>query len=378
MTHPKPIALVALAALLIAPCLAEAADSAAPPKPHRPQEEAIAKAPLPYREETVVFDNPAAPGVQLAGTLTLPNGAGPFPAAVLIAGSGKNDRDENFGGDHKPFLLLADALTRQGYAVLRYDKRGVGKSTGSAGAATTADFTSDAAAAIAYLRRRADIDAAGLGLIGHSEGGAIAAMLAAGDPTVAYIVSLAGVSVPFKTLVAEQTRLQAVATGTAPAWAARSYDLNVRLFDQIAAAKDQADAEARVRQVAAGVDPETSKADVDQALHYARSAYMRYVLTADPTPALRQLRIPVLALAGSKDLIVPPDLNLPALRKALAGDRDVTVVELPGLNHFFQPAETGLNPEFSTIETTLAPQVIATILPWIARHTAAAKRSAAR
>jgi predicted dienelactone hydrolase len=154
--------------------------------------------------------------------------------------------------------------------------------------------------------------------------------------------------------------------------------LNVRLFDQIAAAKDQADAEARVRQVAARVDPETYKADVDQALHYARSAYMRYVLTADPTPALRQLRIPVLALVGSKDLIVPPDLNLPAVRKALAGDRDVTVVELPGLNNFFRPAETGLNQEFSTIETTLTPQVIATILPWIARHTADAKRSEAR
>jgi len=380
MTRPGQIALAALAALLIPPGLAKAADAATPPKPHRPQEEAIAAAPLPYREEIVVFDNPAAPGVKLAGTLTLPKGAGPFAPILLIAGSGKNDRDETLakGADHKPMLVLADALTRQGYAVLRYDKRGVGQSTGDVAAATMADSISDAAAALAYLRRRPEVDAARLGLIGHSEGGDIAAILGARDPSLAYVVSMAGGAVPFKLLVAEQTRLMEIAQGKAPAEATRSYNLNLRLFDAIAAAKDRADAEARVGQVVAATHPEPAKADVDQAMLYARLPYMRFILAADPTPALRQLRVPILVLEGSKDLIGPPDLNLPAMRKALARDRDVTIVELPGLNHFFQPAQTGLPEEFAKIDVTLAPEVMTTLFPWIAKHTAAAEPRSAR
>jgi dienelactone hydrolase len=189
--------------LFTAPALAEDTASANPPPiPRRPQEDAIAAAPLPYREETVAFDNPAVPGVRLAGTLTLPNSGSPFAAAILIAGSGRNDRDEPIrNGDgtasgHKPMLVLADALTRQGYAVLRYDKRGVGKSSGDYAAATTMDFISDARAAIAYLRSRPDIDGARLTLIGHSEGATIGALLAADDPTVAGVVMMAGFAEP--------------------------------------------------------------------------------------------------------------------------------------------------------------------------------------
>jgi pimeloyl-ACP methyl ester carboxylesterase len=327
-----------------------------------------------YREELVAFDNSAAPGVRLAGTLTLPDGDGPFPAVLLIAGSGKNDRDETFGAGHKPLLVLADALTRRGYAVLRYDKRGVARSSGDAASATTFDSTSDARSAVAYLRRRPDIDGRRLGLIGHSEGGDIAAILGAEDPSLDYLVLLAGAAAPFKTVVAEQTRLAEIVSGKSPAAAAESYELNLRLFDAIAVAKDRADAEARIGQVAA-TTPQAAKADIDQAMHYARIPYMRYILAYDPTPALRQVRVPVMALNGSKDLIGPAALNLPGLRRALANDRDVTILEMPGLNHFFQRAGTGSSQEFSEIEETMAPEVLATIVPWVVKHTPAAHRA---
>jgi len=326
---------------------------------------------LPYREQAVAFD--AAPGVRLAGTLTLPNRSGRFAAAILIAGSGRHDRDETVA-DHKPMLVLADALARQGYAVLRYDKRGAGKSTGDFDAATMADLTSDAAAAVAYLRSRPDIDPSRIGLVGHSEGGTIAAVLAAKDPHLAYVVMMAGFAAPTRTLVAEQIRRIDVVNGTSPAAAAQSYGLNIKLFDAIAAAKDQSDAESRVRQVLAVASPAPSAAEADQALMFARMPAMRFILAYDPTPSLRRLRVPVLALAGSKDLVVPPDINLPALRKALAQDRDVRIVELPGLNHFFQTAQTGAPQEFSSIEETLAPQVMATMMPWIARHVDTGRR----
>lgn len=164
-------------------------------KQHRPQEESIVAARLPYREELVMFSNPAAVGVRLAGTLTVPPGTQRFPAIVIIAGSGPNDRNEEIAG-HKPALVLADALTRRGYAVLRYDKRGVAKSTGDDSSATTLDFASDVTAALAYLRSRPDVDGARVGLIGHSEGGTIAAIVAAKDPSLAFVVMMAGFALP--------------------------------------------------------------------------------------------------------------------------------------------------------------------------------------
>lgn len=369
--RPPFIALAAGMALLVAPQMIQAATDTTPPKPRRPQEEAIAAARLPYREQAVAFD--AAPGVRLAGTLTLPNRSGRFAAAILIAGSGRHDRDETVA-DHKPMLVLADALARQGYAVLRYDKRGAGRSTGDFDAATMADLTSDAAAAVAYLRSRPDIAPSRIGLIGHSEGGTIAAVLAAKDPHLAYVVMMAGFAAPTRTLVAEQIRRIDVVNGTSPVAAAQSYALNIKLFDAIAAAKDQSDAESRVRQVLAAASSAPSAAEADQALMFARMPAMRFILAYDPTPSLRRLRVPALALAGSKDLVVPPDINLPALREALAQDRDVRIVELPGLNHLFQTAQTGAPQEFFSIEETLAPQVMTTMMPWIARHVGSGRR----
>lgn len=364
-----PLMVIPACALLAAgPTLAQTNDSGAFPGSARPQEAAIAAAPLPYRDEAISFD--AVPGVRLSGTLTLPPGAGPFAAAVLIAGSGKHDRDETVAG-HKPMLVLADALARQGYAVLRYDKRGAARSTGDFDAATTLDFAGDAAAAVRYLRSRPDIRPAGIGVIGHSEGGTIAALLAVKDPGLAYVVMMAGFAAPGGLLVAEQIRRVDIANGVAPAAASQTFELNRKLFTAIAAAKDEREAEQKVSLVLASIKPSAPKSEGDQALMFARMPYMRFILSYDPTPSLRRLRVPVLALAGSKDLVVPPDVNLPALRRSLARDPEVKVVELVGLNHFFQPAKTGLPQEFSTIEETLAPAVTAAIIRWVRSHTPA-------
>jgi hypothetical protein len=333
----------------------------------RPQEEGIAAAALPYREDLVAFDNSAAAGVRLAGTLTLPAGAGPFPGVVLISGSGPNTRDEELSG-HKLALVLADALTRNGCAVLRFDKRGVAKSTGDYDAATTLDFASDAKAAVAYLRGRSDIVRARVGLGGHSEGGTIAAMVAAQDPDLAFIVMMAGFSVPGKVLVAEQTRRVAIADGQSEAMAVRTYDLNRQLYDAIAASKGQIDAEARVRKILAAAKPKPGKDEADLAILFTKLPYMRFVLAFDPAPMLGDVQVPVLALYGSKDLVVPADLNIPVLRETLSHDKDVTIKEIPGLNHLFQHARTGSPREFAEIQETLSPEALSVISQWVAQH----------
>jgi uncharacterized protein len=343
------------------------ADNDALRSQRRPQEEGIAAASLPYREDIVAFDNSATAGVRLAGTLTLPPGTGPFPGVVLISGSGPNTRDDELA-DHKLALVLADALTRDGCAVLRYDKRGVAKSTGDYEAATTLDFASDVTAAVIYLRGRSDIANAKVGLIGHSEGATIAAMVAAKDPSLAFIVMMAGFSIPGKILVAEQTRRIAIADGQSPAMAAHAYNLNRRPYDAITASKDQSDAEARVRKILATTKPKAEKEQADQAILFTKLPSMRFILAFDPSQMLGDVQVPALALYGSKDLVVPANLNVPVLRRTLIHDKDVTIKEMPGLNHLFQHAKTGSPREFGEIEETLSPEVLVIISKWVAYH----------
>lgn len=361
---------ISVAALGVMGLTAQVGAAHDPKLSHRPQEEAIAAAPVPYREELVTFANPEAADVRLAGTLTLPpQGAQRFPGILLIAGSGRNARNEEFGGHHEPFLVLADTLTRQGCAVLRYDKRGIGQSTGDYPAATTPDFASDAAAAVAYLRSRPDVDGARVGLVGHSEGANIAAMLAGQDPGVAFIVMLAPAALPGGVLVAEQNRRMAMADGETREAAAQTYRLERRLYAAIVASTDPQEAQARVRAILRSAEPTPSPAEARQAIHFTELPYMRFILAYDPRPALAAVRVPALALYGSKDLISPSDLNLPALRKALARDRDARIVEIPGLNHFFQHAHSGSRQEFATIDETLAPELLTLTSGWIAQHT---------
>ncbi len=332
--------------------------------PSRPQ---TPKPPFPYRSEEVTVDS--APGVKLAGTLTLPEGKGPFPAVVMITGSGAQDRDETILG-HKPFAVIADRLTRDGVAVLRVDDRGFARSTGDFASATDDDFAIDAAANVAFLRARPDIDPARIGLIGHSEGGLVAPKVAARDPQLAFIVLMAGPGVPLSQVLKLQRAKLAPAMGQTPEQT-RKAEL---LFDHVDLAmrgsKDEADAEARALRVikAEGGELVRSDAQAKAIALQLSSGWMRGLVGYDPAPTLARVRCPILALNGSKDGQVPPDQNLPAIRAATKANPDVTIVELPGLNHLFQTAKTGAVGEYADIEETIAPIALETMAAWIRKH----------
>jgi pimeloyl-ACP methyl ester carboxylesterase len=337
--------------------------AAAAPRP-RPQ---TPRPPFPYRAEEVAFDNPRAPGVRLAGTLTLPPGAGPFPAAILISGSGAQDRDETIWG-HKPFAVLADHLTRQGIAVLRYDDRGVAASTGAQEGATSADFATDARAALAYLRTRREIDARAIGLVGHSEGGLIGPLAAVEDEGVAYLVLLAGPGTSTRTLMEAQRR----AIGAAQGQTGAELDRSAALYDLLSAvsgsARSAAEAEAAMR--AALTDEAMTAAALplaqrDAVIRRYLSPWFRYFAAYDPAPVLARVRVPVLALNGSLDRQVIAAENLAGIRAATARNREVTVTELPGLNHLFQTAQTGALGEYADIEETMAPAALDAVSGWI-------------
>jgi pimeloyl-ACP methyl ester carboxylesterase len=320
--------------------------------------------PYPYREEAVAYDNAAA-NVRLAGTLTLPQGRGPFPAVVLIAGSGAHTRDEMVFG-HAIFLVLADHLTRHGIAVLRYDKRGLGQSTGDYAAATSTDFAADADAGIAYLKTRPEIDARRIGLIGHSEGGVIAPMVAERDPAVAFLVLMAGSGVPGDQIIMAQSRAIAAAAGAPQAALAANAVIERRFLDAVMSAKDQPSAELAAREVLKGSG--MPQAAIDAQARAVASDWYRFFLNYDPARALRRLRRPILAIIGSKDLQVPADQNLAALREVLKSDPAAEVVELPGLNHLFQTAKTGAPSEYGEIEETLSPVALDLITHWISER----------
>lgn len=340
-----------------------------PPSRARPQ---VPTKPYPYMEEEVAFDS--APGVKLAGALTLPPGKGPFPAAVLITGSGPQDRDEQLLG-HRPFLVLADHLTRRGIAVLRYDDRGFAKSTGDFPEATSADFAVDAAAAVAFLRARRDIDPRRVGLIGHSEGGLVAPMVAAMDPRIGFVVLLAGPGAPSRELMSAQRLAVGKAMG-APAEAVARNDELARRIDAVLI--EIADWEAAklevtklIGQGAAAAGMPADRAIAANQLLFTK--WYREFIAYDPAPNLAKLTMPVLALNGSNDVQVVAGQNLPAIREALKANKDATVVELPGLNHLFQTSATGSPLEYGRLEETFAPVALTTVSDWVVARTGAGR-----
>lgn len=323
----------------------------------RPQEP---KAPFPYKSEDVTFPSKAA-GVTMAGTLTVPEGLGPHPAVVLITGSGPQDRDEALMG-HKPFAVLADYLSRRGIAVLRYDDRGVGKSTGVFAKATTQDFADDAEGALSFLKTRAGIAAGKVGLAGHSEGGIVAPIVAARRADVAFIVLLAGTAVSGADVILEQGQALAKAAGAPEGQLKAARAKQMEYSTIFRESKDDAELERRLTEYlgAAG------KAQ----LPVSMSPWFRYFMLYDPAPVLEKVKCPVLALNGEKDLQVLPDQNLPVLEAALkrGGNKDVTIVRLPGLNHLFQTAKTGLPLEYGQIEETMSPTMLEPLARWIRLH----------
>lgn len=327
--------------------------------PKRPQ---IPVKPYPYEEQDVTFDNKAAAGVHIAGTLTIPKTGGTFPAVVLITGSGPQTRDQNVFG-HPTFLVLSDYLTRKGFMVLRCDDRGVGKSTGVFDEATTADFASDAAAAVEFLKSHPKVDKKKIGLIGHSEGGAAAPIAASTDPDVAFVVLLAPGGVPGGDLIVAQKEAILKASGVADP------DLSAdrAVYAAILAGKSRDE----IRSIAAPMFGRAPAAVQEQALNSMLSPWFRYFLEYNPATTFEKLKIPALILFGEKDLQVLPAQNVSALRAAAkkSGNQNVTIEVLPGLNHLFQMATTGLVNEYGKIEETISPVALKRISDWLAKNT---------
>jgi pimeloyl-ACP methyl ester carboxylesterase len=350
------------------------AEDLAPVVHKRPQEDAIAARPVPYLQRDVRFNNLAGLN-HLAGTLSIPNGEGPFPAVVLISGTGHNTRDEDVWG-HKVFVVSADALNRNGIAVLRYDKRGVGGSTGDYDAATTVDFMSDAEAAVTWLKAQPQIDAHHIGLLGHSEGGVIAPAVAAADKSVAFVVMIAGPSIRGDKLFVLQSAMTAKAYGAPDGYIVRREIFDQELYDTILSAPSDAVALDRAKLVVAKgvaekiVDP----SEAETLPQDDTRPWERYFLAYDPGPILARLTVPVLVLNGSLDVQVPAKEDLAAAREALKNNSNATVIELPGMNHLLQDAKTGAPSEYNDIEETVSPTALKIITDWMIMRTSPRSR----
>jgi pimeloyl-ACP methyl ester carboxylesterase len=352
-----------------APGLARAFNPAPVPT-RRPQEP---RPSFPYTAQEATYQNG---GVRLAGTLTIPPGPGPFPAVLLITGSGPQDRDESSFG-HQPFLVIADHLSRHGIAVLRVDDRGTGGSTGNVDSSTTADFAQDVLAGVRFLKSHPRIAGDRIGLLGHSEGGVVAPLAASQSPDVAFVILLGGTGVPGSEIVQIQSRLIARANGAGEEAVQRNQEALRRTFEVLRAEPDPAAREARLRDLGKDLLVTMSEDQVrtlggvgpaaEAVAKGMNTRWFRYFIDYDPRPALRKVKVPVLALNGSRDLQVTPDPNLPEIEKALkqGGNRDVTVRLLPGLNHQLQPAQTGSPAEYGVIETTIDPSVLDLVTGWI-------------
>jgi uncharacterized protein len=326
----------------------------------RPQQP---KPPFPYRQEEVHYPGAPASGAILAGTLTRPQGAGPFPAVLLIPGSGPHDRDETIFG-HKPFLVLADYLTRHGIAVLRYDDRGVGGSTGDFSSVTSADLANDAAAGVRYLSTRPDVDKERLGLIGHSEGGMLAPMVALQERQLAFVVLLAGPAVSGDRVILEQQERISKANNVPEVNRRELLHALTKVLELVREGRSDTDLETEARKL---MPNQPEMAGTFKSLN---TPWFRYFASYDPKPALTRLKCPVLALYGEKDLQVLPEQNAPVVKAALqeAGNGDATVQLLPGLNHLFQACKTGSPAEYGKLTETISPVALQTVESWIQQH----------
>jgi pimeloyl-ACP methyl ester carboxylesterase len=329
--------------------------------------------PYPYLEREVKYHNERA-NITLGGTLTCPKQDYPTPAVILISGSGAEDRNETVFG-HKPFLVLADYLTRRGITVLRVDDRGIGDSTGNYRESTNADFASDIISGIAYLKNQKEVNPKKIGLIGHSEGGVIAPMVASNNPDVAFIVLMAGPGIPLEEILYMQGELIARANNVSEELIAKQRKIQEIMFSIIKKERNLENAEKDMRKaisdelkdLKAKNLPISSQTSIDAQIKSVLSPWFRDFLTYDPKIALRKVKCAVLALNGEKDLQVPPKENMGAIEQALkeSGNSNYKIIELPSLNHLFQTAQTGSVNEYAQIEETIAPVALKVIGDWI-------------
>lgn len=336
----------------------------------RPQE---SQKPYPYYTEEVSFKNNSENS--LKGTLSLPAKDGKFPVVVLITGSGPQNRDEELMG-HKPFLVIADYLTRNGIAVLRYDERGVGQSEGDFRSSTTADFAEDVENAIIYLKTRKEIDIKKMGLIGHSEGGIVASIVASKTKDINFIVLLASTGMSGDKVLLQQQELISSASGISKEEIEKTKKINSELFKLVLNAKDDQTLKMDIEKLLKVnlnemTDSDTSKKMandefISQQVNQLTSKWMRYFLKFDPSVVLEKVDCHVLAVNGAKDLQVAPKENLNAIQNALnkRGNK-ATIIMFPNLNHLFQECNTGLPIEYGQIEQTFSPFVLDEVTRWI-------------
>jgi pimeloyl-ACP methyl ester carboxylesterase len=344
------------------------AGNTGPARPQTPEQ------PFPYTEKKVRFENEKAE-VTLGGTLTIPHGKGPFPAVVLVSGSGPQNRDSELFG-HKPFAVIADHLSRNGIAVLRYDERGVGTSTGEFANATTSDFAEDATVALEYLRKEPKILHNKVGLVGHSEGGLVGPVIAAGTSRPDFLILLAAPAMEIDALMLEQIRLTSEASGASPEMLKLFNDTNSKVNALLKSGpltdtttKKIEDVFARhLSQLTKGAMSEDEiRKQAKQSMKQTTTPWFVAFINHKPKEYLAKITGPVLALNGSKDLQVPAKQNLAEIREILGNNKRVqlTVQELPGLNHLFQTANTGNVSEYGQIEETFSPVALKIISDWI-------------
>ena len=338
----------------------------------RPQNPVL---PYPYYSENVTFEN-TKEHFKLAGTLTLPAKEGKYPVVVLITGSGPQNRDEELMG-HKPFLVLSDYLTRKGIGVLRYDDRGTFASKGNFAKSTTFDFATDVESAVSYLRTRKEIDQKHIGLIGHSEGGIIAPMVAVTDKNISFIVLMAGTGISGGDLLLLQQEAIGRASGMSEDKLKEETDINSGAFKIVDQYTDSATVlqklteylNQKLKENPKMVIPKGTNVDdfIHQQVVMVSSPWMLNFIKYNPAPTLEKVKCPVLAINGNKDLQVPSKVNLPAIENALkkGGNKKYTIKELPGLNHLFQECTTGLPKEYSEIEQTISPLALESMTNWI-------------
>lgn len=335
------------------------------PTVRRPQEPSM---PYSYASETITFRNEAA-GVTLEGTLTHPRTDQPVPGIILVGGSGPTDRNATIMG-HRPFLVLADALTRRGMAVLRFDERGVGQSGGTQEGATSADLAQDVLAAVDALARRQEVASNQIGILGHSEGGLIAPLAATQTDQITFLVLLAAPGVPGDAILADQLDRRIRRRGANRRIRALQRGTQKRIFEILKQDADSAEIASELRKVMIQSRGISGEEMINREVNRLMDPWLRFFISHDPRTTLQQIEVPVLALAGAKDQQVAPDTNQTAIARALdaANDSTVTVRTLDDLNHLFQTAETGAPAEYGRIEETFDPTAIEVIVDWIDRQ----------
>lgn len=335
--------------------------------------------PYPYDQEDVIFHNSSA-NVTLAGTLSLPQSTGPFPVVILLHGSAPLDRDAFMFG-HKLFLVWADHLTKQGIAVLRFDKRSAGQSTGDYHSSSLEDFANDALAGIEYLKTRKEINHKQIGLIGHSEGGLTALLTNIKSKDVAYLVLMATPCVTWEELILEQEESLMRVDNVSEEFIAQSLEFRKQVFAILKNEKNRELAEPKLREIYAKYFDqlmpterqiaETYYGPLEFQVHFFNSAWFRYNFAYEPVDMLMNLEAPILALNGELDFIVSSKQNLSKIAQTLATaqHKDYTIMEIPQLNHAFQTCKTGSVTECAKIEETTAPLVLDRLSDWILKKT---------